>query len=123
MSIELFTKILFRRLNHFGYGEEKLRSYDSGDYARNDKAETSYAGTKSYRIGCANRIVGNQARTSIKNANNNHNQPDNHGGIAEDFKEATGAVKRLKEFTHSFFACKVTDFLRMGIAKQWCFTA
>lgn len=123
MSKRLLTKILLRRLDHFGYSEEKLRGYNGGNYARNNKAETSYAGTKSYRIGGTNRIVGSQARASIKNANNNHNQSDNHGDITEGFKEATGAVKCLKEFTHNFFACKDTDFRTMGATKQWCFTA
>lgn len=123
MSVELLTKILFRRLNHFGYGEEKLRSNDSGNKPHRNKNRTTNTSTKPFCVGRTRRIKGSQARAGIKNAKNNHNQPDNHGDIAEDFKEATGTVKCLEEFTHSFFICKVRDFLGMGIAKQWCFTA
>lgn len=106
----LFSKILLRRLNHFRYGEEKLRAYNSGNNAHKNWHKVIVSAYNDGGIWSVRRWRSNKPY----NANNYHYQTDNHGNIAEDFKEATRAIKRLKKIHHSFFACKGTEFSAMA---------
>lgn len=106
----LFSKILLRRLNHFGYGEEKLRCDNGGNNPHKNWRKIIVSACNNWGIGSVRRWRSNKPY----NADNYHYQTDNHGNIAEDFKEATRAIKRLKKFYHSFFACKGTEFSAMA---------
>lgn len=117
MSIKLLTKILFCRLNHFGYGEEKLWSNDGGNNPRNNKHHPCYAAAKQLGIRGAGGVKSRKTRTSIKYSYDKHNEADYNCNIAQDFKESTGAIERLKKFNHSFFAYKDTDYQAITATK------
>ena len=97
MSIKLLTKILLRRLNHFGYGEEKLWS-DDGD-------NQSY---KWYKDTDRRTSRGTATMTCIEEHGNNAHNGNQHAYadeyIPECFKYLSRAIEPLKkqlDFIHN----------------------
>lgn len=113
----LFSKILLRRLNYFGYGEEKLRSYNRYDCAHNEKLE-GIRTHKRWFIGCDE--GGNGSDNSNKNA---------HGYryVAQRLKNLRRTVKpspKIVKFLHDkicicALGCKVNHFSVYGMDFQY----
>lgn len=83
-----FSKILLRRLNHFGYGEEKLWGYKGQDSAHH----------KVYKgVGTARRRWANRAGRNVYNSENHTHEADKYGNISDCFKNLSRAVEPLKK--------------------------
>lgn len=83
-----FSKILLRRLNYFGYGEEKLRSYKGQDSTYYE--ERKWAGTD--RRGWTNR-----AGWNVYNPENHTHEADKYGNISDCFQNLSWSVEPLKK--------------------------
>nr|DAQ74170.1 MAG TPA: hypothetical protein [Caudoviricetes sp.] len=113
----LFSKILLRRLNHFGYGEEKLWSHYGNDSSHDEKLERIRT-HKRWFIGCDK--GGNSADNSNKNA---------HGYcyVAQRLKNLCRTVKpspKIVKFFHDeicscALGCKVNHFSAYSMDFQY----
>ncbi len=94
----LLSEIFFRRLNHFGYGEEKLRADDGNS--------NSYRYKRDILREIKRWLFFNREWVGVSEPPNNTNSkyynPDNYGNIAEDFKEATWQLNFLRKLPISF---------------------
>ena len=112
-----FSKILFSRPNHFGYGEEQLRSHDRYDCAHNEKLE-GIRTHKRWLIGCDK--GGNSSDNSNKNA---------HGYcyVAQCLKNLCRTIKpspKIVKFLHDeicicALGCKDNHFSAYGMDFQY----
>ena len=90
----LFSKILFRSINHFGYGEEKLRDHNRYNCAHNEKLERIRT-HKRWLIVCDK--GGNGSDNSNKNANG-------YRYVAQRLKNLRRTVKpppKIVKFLHN----------------------
>lgn len=84
----LFSKILLGRLNHFGYGEEKLWG---------DKGQDSAHHKEHNGVGTARGRWTNRARRNVYNSENHTYETDKHGNISDCFKNLSRTVELLKK--------------------------
>lgn len=98
----LFSEILFRRLYHFGDGEERLRGDNGDNRAQKEKRKRVCAYACSRKVGCE----------ALDNADNSDNDAHYNEDVTEYFKDLCRTVKPFEEVFNFFHKTKLVEFWR-----------
>lgn len=103
----LFSEILFRRLYHFGNGEERLRG---------DKGQDSTHHKEHKGVGADRRRWAYRAGRNVHNSESHTHEADKYGNISDCFKNLSRAVEPLKKGFDFFHKTKLVEFWRKVMA-------